>query len=152
MKTAKKPKYIGLHNYKDINDRKLTRTRNFFKALKNPKTGKVPYQIWLTEIGGINFFRTEDRVVRPRSNERQRKVVKFLMEVLTKSKYTKEFQKRITRAYYYHWKSDGEVDNVRFDSALVNPPGSRVPPTARSRSTRSTSSSARARATHAQNT
>ena len=128
LKTAKKPKYIGLHNYKDINDRKLTRTRNLFKALKDPKTGKVKYEIWLTEIGGINFFKTgKGKVVRKRSNERQAKVVQFLMDVLTKSKYTKEFQGRITRAYYYHWRSDGETDDVRFDSALLNPLGQTRP-------------------------
>ena len=124
LETAKSPKYIGLHNYKDVNDRKSTSTRALYKALKN-RDGKVKQEIWLTETGGLNFFKTgKGKVVRKRSDERQRKAVKYLFELAQKS----EFKDRITRIYYYHWKSDGlDEDKVRFDAGLLDPDGNRRP-------------------------
>jgi hypothetical protein len=121
MKTAKKPKVIGLHNYKGVNDRKAGTTQALYDALKDKKTGKVKQQIWFTETGGLNFFKTgepKNKVIRKRSDSRQAAAIKFMFKLALQ----KSLGGSVRRIYIYNWRSDGLDENkVRFDAGLVDP-------------------------------
>lgn len=117
---ARGVKIYGLHNYRDVNTGRIRGTRQFFRLLKD-RRGRVREEIWLTETGGIYFFKTaKGRIVYRRSEARQAKRTKFLFRMVRR----KEFQNRITRLYLYHWRSDGvDDDRIRFDAGLLNADG-----------------------------
>src|SRR4051794_34309154 len=55
LRTAKNPRIWGLHNYRDVNTQRSTGTRQLFKLLRH---GVAKPEIWMTETGGIYFFKT----------------------------------------------------------------------------------------------
>ena len=119
-KTAKNPKVIGLHNYRDVNTSSTKGTRQLFALLKNAR-GKVTSDVWMTETGGLYFFQTgKGKVQYKESEARQRKAIKFTLALPG----MKEFQGRIKRVYLYHWRSDGSpAQGVRFDAGLLRADG-----------------------------
>jgi hypothetical protein len=129
QKTAIKPRIIGLHNYRDVNKFRLTGTRQLFTLLQraearpgqDPASVKLKTQIWMTETGGIFFFKTgKGKVEYKASAARQERATKFMFKLAQ----MKEFQGRIKRLYIYHWRSDGTDPNkVRFDAGLLNADG-----------------------------
>jgi hypothetical protein len=126
-KTAKNPKIIGFHNYGDANDQVNTGTRRLFALLQklnakrgqDPKKAKIKQEVWMTETGGIFYFKSKGKVVRKASESRQAKSLKFMFS----QSLRKEFQGRIKRIYVFHWLSPGpdpKTSSQWFDAGLLN--------------------------------
>jgi hypothetical protein len=102
-----KPLLWGLHNYTDTN-RRSGLTRWFLAQV----TGKV----WLTETGGIVYFRKASGAVNFTYNERR--AANALKRGFTLARSNRS---RIKRIYLYQWSID--FSGNRFDSALVRADG-----------------------------
>jgi hypothetical protein len=120
LKTARNPKIWGLHNYRDVNTGRPTGTRQLFELLQGSALTVKP-EIWLTETGGIYFFKTgKGKIQYKRSQTRQARATKYMFQLARDP----EFEGLIKRLYVYHWRSDGvDDDQVRFDAGLLNADG-----------------------------
>jgi hypothetical protein len=101
----------GLHNYKDTNPRKgqkMGGTRLLVRNVRGP--------IWLTETGGIVYFKLPSGgVLFKKSESRANKALKRMFRL------AKRYRKRIKRVYVYDW-AQGRKRN-RFDSGLLRKDG-----------------------------
>ena len=105
------PKLWGLHNYTDTNKRSgLTR---YFMRL-------VPGTVWLTETGGIVYFRDSNGKVRFRKSEKRAATALKRMFHLASA-----YRRRISRLYVYQWSID--FSGNRFDAGLVRADGAPRP-------------------------
>jgi hypothetical protein len=107
---ARKPKIWGLHNYRDTNPRKKrgkTTAGGTRRLLKATRRG----QVWMTETGGLVFFRIGHSVVFKRSNSRANKAIKRMFRL------AKRYRKRIRRLYIYQFQAP--AGNTTFDAGLV---------------------------------
>ncbi|MBA2504691.1 MAG: hypothetical protein H0V29_01965 [Thermoleophilaceae bacterium] len=109
IKTKKKPKLWGFHNYTDTNRFSTKNTKKFVRAVK----GKV----WLTETGGIFSFTTgSGQVSLPPDEDRAARSMEHMFKI------AKKFRSRIQRIYVYQWRITRPDD--RFDAGVVNLDGS----------------------------
>ena len=102
------PKYWGLHNYVEANRFHDTSLKKLLRRVRG--------QVWLTEIGGIVKRRRKKKYTVkaiPESEAHARRVTTYLFEELL------PLNKRITRAYIYHWNTATARD--AWDSALIGP-------------------------------
>jgi hypothetical protein len=102
-----RPLLWGLHNYTDTN-RHSGLTRTFLKLVR----GKV----WLTETGGIVYFRKATGAVNLRYSERRAaSALKRMFALASRDRA------RIARLYVYQWSID--FSGNRFDAGLVRADG-----------------------------
>jgi hypothetical protein len=107
---AKRPRIWGIHNYRDTNPRKKrgkTTAGGTRKLLRVTRRG----QVWMTETGGLVFFRIGGSVVFKRSNARANKAIKRMFRL------AKRYRKRIRRLYIYQFQAP--VGRTTFDAGLV---------------------------------
>jgi hypothetical protein len=102
-----RPRLWGLHNYTDTN-RGSGLTRGFLRM--------VPGKIWLTETGGIVFFRKAGGAVNLRYSERRAANALKRMFMLAR-----RYRARVKRLYVYQWSID--FSGNRFDAWLVRANG-----------------------------
>jgi hypothetical protein len=97
---------VGIHNYSDVNRRRMSGTRSIMKAVRRyrPKA-----KFWLTETGGLVKFGKSFKW----STKRAAKRANYLFKTIYR------FRKSITRVYYYSWFG-GQTKKIRFDAGLVN--------------------------------
>jgi hypothetical protein len=108
-KTAKKPRIWGLHNYRDTNPRKKKgkSTAGGTKRLLRAVRGEV----WMTETGGLYYFKLGGKYVFKPSAKRQNKGVKRMFSL------AKRYRKRIKRLYIYQFQAP--FGKSQFDAGLV---------------------------------
>ena len=112
---ARRPRLWGLHNYKDTNPRKGQIKGGTRKLLKT-----VRGSVWLTETGGIVYFRLPSgKVLFRKSESRAGKALKRMFRV------AKHYRRRIKRVYVYDWSQPRRKN--RFDAGLVRKDGSTRP-------------------------
>lgn len=108
-KYAKKPRIWGLHNYRDTNPRKkhgkttAGGTRRLLKVTRG--------QVWMTETGGLVYFKVGHSVLFKRSESRANRAIKRMFRL------AKRYRKRIRRLYIYQFLQPGPKN--RFDAGLV---------------------------------
>lgn len=108
-KYAKKPKVWGLHNYRDTNPRKKKGkttaggTRKLLKVTRG--------QVWMTETGGLVYFKVGRSTLFHRSESRANKAIKRMFNL------AKHYRKRIRRLYIYQFVQPAKSN--RFDAGLV---------------------------------
>jgi hypothetical protein len=105
------PRLWGLHNYTDTNKRSGL-TRAFLRMVR----GKV----WLTETGGIVYFREASGAVRFKYSERR--AASALRRTFA---LTRKYRRRISRLYLYQWSID--FSGNRFDAGLIRADGNPRP-------------------------
>jgi hypothetical protein len=112
--TAKRPRIWGLHNYRDTNPRKKKgkSTAGGTKRLLRAVRGEV----WMTETGGLYYFKLGGHYVFKPSAKRQNKGVKRMF------KLAKRYRKRIKRLYIYEFQAP--LGKSQFDAGLVAANGS----------------------------
>ena len=105
-----KARIWGLHNYGDVNRKRVTGTRRLLRI--------VPGEVWATETGGILKFQSYKR-----SETRQANRTKYMFKLFAKYDSRRSgMRSRLTRLYNYQWT--GVPRGARFDAGLVNPNGS----------------------------
>ena len=109
LKTARRPKIWGFHNYNDANRKSLPLSQTDTAALLRLVRGNI----WITEAGGIVRF--SERFRGKRKDERQAAVAMRRTFALAR------LSRRIKRVYLYQW--DAERKFVRWDSGLVRANG-----------------------------
>src|SRR5436190_6981983 len=102
-----RPRLWGLHNYTDTN-RRSGLTRAFLRM--------VPGQVWVTETGGIVYFRKAGGAVNLRYSERRAASSLKRMFALAR-----RYRSRVRRLYVYQWSID--FSGNRFDAGLVRANG-----------------------------
>jgi hypothetical protein len=108
---AHHPTLWGLHNYTDTNKHSGL-TRAFLRMVRG--------RVWITETGGIVYFRQADGKVRFRHSEsRAKRATSRMFSIAHK------YRKRISRLYIYQWSID--LSGNRFDAGLVRADGTRRP-------------------------
>src|SRR5215204_4468214 len=108
---ARRPRLWGLHNYKDTNPRKGQKLGGTRKLLKT-----VRGSVWLTETGGIVYFKLPSGGVLFRRNEsRANKALKRMFRL------ARQYRRRIKRVYVYDWAQSQRKN--RFDAGLVRKDG-----------------------------
>ena len=112
LRVAKgKAKIFGLHNYGDVNRKRILGTTRMLRT--------VPGQVWLTETGGILAFPPAFK----RNQKRQAKATKYMFRLAARYDSRRSgMRSRLTRLYNYQWT--GVPKNSGFDAGLVNPNGS----------------------------
>ena len=101
------PKVWGFHNYGDTNYGRSTGTKFFLRKIA--RRG----QVWVTETGGIYAFRQQSgKVVFKPNASRQAKATTFAFTI------AKKFRRRITRLYYYQWRTNNATDF--FDAGIID--------------------------------
>jgi hypothetical protein len=103
---------VGIHNYSDVNRRRLSGTRTIMRTVRRYNRRA---KFWLTETGGVVKLSTSW----PYSTRRAAKRLGYLFRV------TKRFRRSISRVYVYNWT--GAPRGARFDAGLTNPNGSARP-------------------------
>jgi hypothetical protein len=115
LRTARHPRLWGLHPYQDANAQRSTRTRLFLSRVRG--------EVWFTEAGGLVWRRQDGRLLVPGEVAAARAAT-YLLRLAASSP-------RITRVYYYHWRSPGlptRRDGApSWDSGLVRADGSARP-------------------------
>jgi hypothetical protein len=106
-----RPRLWGLHNYTDTN-RRSGLTRAFLRM--------VPGRIWVTETGGIVYFRKASGAVTLRYSERR--AARALRRTFA---IARKYRRRISRLYLYQWSID--FSGNRFDAGLVRANGTARP-------------------------
>jgi hypothetical protein len=108
-KLRRKARFVGIHNYSDVNRKRTTGTRDIMRAVD--RYVRSPH-FWLTETGGVvelgRSFRCSER--------RAAKRLKYMFKVLRKYRHD------IDRAYVYNWF--GTDCSTRMDTGLVDRDGS----------------------------
>lgn len=108
-KTAKKPRIWGLHNYRDTNPRKKKGKSTAGGTKRLLKT--VRGEVWMTETGGLYFFKLGGHYVFKPSAKRQNAGVKRMF------KLARHYRKRIKRLYIYQFQAP--LLSSQFDAGLV---------------------------------
>jgi hypothetical protein len=108
------PRLWGLHDYRDINYRTISGTRQMLRLVHG--------RVWLTETGGIVRFPPRLPYSLTRAAARTRDLFRIADRY---SRRRKGFHSRITRIYPYRWF--GEKRGARFDAGLVGPTGKARP-------------------------
>jgi len=103
-----RPLLWGLHNYTDTN-RHSGLTRAFLRM--------VPGKVWLTETGGIVYFRKASGAVNLKYSEQR--AARALRRTFA---LTRKYGNRIRRLYLYQWSID--FSGNRFDAGLIRADGS----------------------------
>jgi hypothetical protein len=113
LRTAHHPTLWGFHPYADVNSGRSTRTRAFLSRVRGP--------IWFTEVGGLVWRRQGNRLILGGEAAAARAAA-YLLRLARSSP-------RITRVYYYHWRSPGPPTPIgpSWDSGLVRADGSARP-------------------------
>ena len=101
---------VGIHNYADVNRRRLSGTREIMRATRRYNRRA---KFWLTETGGLVKLSTSW----PYSTRRAAKRLGNLFRI------TRRYRRSIKRVYVYNWT--GAPRGARFDAGLTNPDGSR---------------------------
>ncbi|MBA2505459.1 MAG: hypothetical protein H0V29_05870 [Thermoleophilaceae bacterium] len=115
----KKPRYIGLHNYSDVNRRRTSGLKRLISEIKRDKRLRRT-QIWLTETGGIVRFETDSGKVPFRfSPARAASRTNYLFKV------AREYRRNVRRVYLYQWNID--TSGNRFDAGLIDENGRKRP-------------------------
>ena len=102
-----RPRLWGLHNYTDSN-RRSGMTRRIL--------GMIPGRVWLTETGGIVYFRKASGAVNFKFDERR--AARSLKRTFA---IARKYRSRISRLYLYQWSID--FSGNRFDAGLVRATG-----------------------------
>ena len=105
-------RFVGIHNYSDVNRKRTTGTRDIMRAVR--RHVRSP-KFWLTETGGVVELGRSFRCSERRAANR----MKYLFKVLRK------YRRDIDRAYVYNWF--GTDCKTRMDVGVVNADGSRRP-------------------------
>ena len=98
-------KYVGIHNYSDVNRRRTSGTRSIMRTARRFKRNS---KFWLTETGGVVKFGRSF----PYSPKRAAKRLRFLFRVV------KRQRRSIKRVYVYNW-TGAKKGAVRFDAGLT---------------------------------
>ncbi len=115
LRTARHPTLWGFHPYQDVNSEQSRRTRQFLARVRG--------EVWFTEVGGLVWHRHGTALIV--SGERAAaRAAAYLVRLADSSR-------RITRVYYYHWRSPGPPTRAAgtpsWDSGLVRADGSARP-------------------------
>ncbi|WP_259311756.1 hypothetical protein [Capillimicrobium parvum] len=102
-------RFVGIHNYSDVNRRRTTGTRLIMRSVR--RYVRSPH-FWLTETGGVVELGRSFRCSERRAANR----LKYLFRIL------KAYRHSIDRAYVYNWF--GTDCRTRMDTGLVNKDGS----------------------------
>ena len=102
-------RFVGIHNYSDVNRRRTSGTRGIMRAVK--RSVRSP-RFWLTETGGVVELGRSFRCSERRAANR----LKFMFKMLRK------YRRTIDRAYVYNWF--GTDCSTRMDTGLVDRDGS----------------------------
>lgn len=108
---AHHPTLWGLHNYTDTNKRSNL-TAAFLRM--------VPGKVWITETGGIVYFREQSGRVDFKFSESRAKTATKRMFAIAK-----KYRRRISRLYIYQWSID--FSGNRFDAGLIRANGTPRP-------------------------
>ncbi len=107
----KRPTIWGIHNYADVNRRRVRQTKALLKTVRG--------EVWMTETGGIVAFGESFPYDEKRAAARTKDLFRLADRFSRKQKGLKS---RIMRIYPYQWT--GVEPGARFDAGLVNPDGS----------------------------
>ena len=99
-------KYVGIHNYSDVNRRRTRGTRAIMRTARRYKRNS---KFWLTETGGVVKFGRSW----PYSTKRAAKRLGYLFRVV------KRHRRSIKRVYVYGW-TGARKGQARFDAGLTN--------------------------------
>jgi hypothetical protein len=104
------PRRFGLHNYSDVNRRRIVGTASVLRA--------VPGEVWLTETGGVVRFAPNFPYSLSRAAARER----YMFQLADRySHHRAGLRSRITRIYPYAWS--GGPKGTRFDAGLTDEHG-----------------------------
>jgi hypothetical protein len=103
------PEYWGLHNYREVNERRLRSTKRLLKVTDAP--------IWVTETGGI--ARHTDKPARHfrESIRNAARTTRWIFKRII------PLSPRIQRVYFYNWSVPTNTET--WDSAFIGPDGPR---------------------------
>ena len=104
----------GLHNYGDVNRRRMRFTKAMLRT--------VPGEVWLTETGGVVQLLPSFKRSPARAAARTKGVFRLVHRFDARRH---GMRSKITRLFVYAWF--GEAPSARFDAGLVNPDGSSRP-------------------------
>ena len=97
---------VGIHNYSDVNRRRLSGTRSIMRAVRRQNRRA---SFWLTETGGVVKFGKSF----PFNTKRAAKRLGFLFKIV------RQQRRSIKRVYVYNW-TGGRKGKVRFDAGLTD--------------------------------
>lgn len=103
-------RYVGIHNYSDVNRHRTTGTRAIMRRVRHYNRHA---RFWLTETGGVVKFGRSF----PCSTHRAARRLGYLFRIM------KRYRHSIDRVYIYNWFGGG--CHSRMDTGLVNPSGHR---------------------------
>jgi hypothetical protein len=112
-RSARRPRLWGLHNYKDTNPRR-GQIFGGTKLLLRTVRGRV----WLTETGGIVYFRLPNhKVLFPKNEARANRALGRMFRL------ARRYRSRVKRLYIYHWKQPPRKSRSPFDAGLIRSNG-----------------------------
>ncbi len=107
---TRQARFVGIHNYSDVNRRRMSGTRGIMRAVR--RHGPRKARFWLTETGGVVELGSSFRCNERRAGNRMRYLFRLL----------KRERSSIQRAYVYNWF--GTDCTTRMDTGVVNRDGS----------------------------
>jgi hypothetical protein len=113
-KWRNRAKLVGIHNYSDVNRKRMSGTQAIVKTVRSSKNNRNA-KFWLTETGGLVEFGGAWKCNEKRAANR----IKYMF------RSAKKQRSYVQRLYAYaYWGNDCEE---RFDAGLVNADGSARP-------------------------
>ncbi|HEX2084718.1 MAG TPA: hypothetical protein VHF89_03475 [Solirubrobacteraceae bacterium] len=109
---------VGIHNYGDTNRARRNNTKTIINEVRRFNRRA---KFWMTETGGLAFFRTETRVAFPCNESRQARAVAKMFALARK------YRRYVTRLYPYNFFGTDCDNGLRFDAGLIRRDGSRRP-------------------------
>lgn len=111
----RRAKFVGIHNYSDVNRNSRTRTRAIIKTVRRHNRSA---RFWFTETGGLVGFGKSFRCDpnSPASLERaERRAARSVKRVFTLARIYKS--SGVQRVYVYNWFGNNCAPNERTDGA-----------------------------------
>ena len=102
-------KFVGIHNYSDVNRKRMRGTKRIMRVARRYKRNT---KFWLTETGGVVKFGKSF----PYSPHRAAKRLGYLFRIVKRNR------RAIKRVYVYNW-TGARKGAVRFDAGLTNSRG-----------------------------
>ncbi len=109
---------VGMHNYGDTNRARRNNTKTIINEVRKYNRRA---QFWMTETGGIAFFRTEARVAFPCNEARQARAVGKMFTLARK------YRRYVKRLYPYNFYGTDCDRGLRFDAGLIRRDGTKRP-------------------------
>jgi hypothetical protein len=109
---------VGIHNYGDTNRARRNNTKTIINAVRRYNRRA---QFWMTETGGLAFFRTDTRTVFPCNEQRQARAVGKMFRL------ARRYRRHVKRLYPYNFYGTDCDTSLRFDSGIIRRDGTPRP-------------------------